>query len=102
MVHHRVQPTQDNDDEEANEASDRSDYEQVDTDYPKARKAKSLLKSDKITLELLILVDYFLHEGHHLCLLFLWNIMTRIWEKFCFIRTKIAEFDKNSALSEEI
>ena len=44
----------------------------------------------------------FLHEGHHLCLLFLWNIMTRIGEKFCFIRTKIAEFDKNSALSEEI
>ena len=62
MVHHRVQPTQDNDDEDANEASDRSDYEQVDTDYPKARKAKSLLKSDKITLELLILVDYFLLE----------------------------------------
>ena len=62
MVHHRVQPTQDNDDEEANEASDRSDYEQVDTDYPKARKAKSLLKSNKITLELLILVDYFLLE----------------------------------------
>ena len=43
-----------------NELSDRSDYEQVEAAYPRARRGKSL--SGKINPEILILVDYFLYE----------------------------------------
>ena len=57
VIQHEVQYTTDND---ANDAPDKSDYEQVEAEYPRARRGKSL--KGKVHPEILILVDYFLYE----------------------------------------
>ena len=59
LVLHQVKAPADNED---NQFRGSSDYEQVEAQYPRARRGKSLKMPGKVQPEILILVDYFLFK----------------------------------------